>query len=85
MYASWITCLAEVVALKCRWTCDNLCFEAVEGFLSDDIAYRKDILDIKKEKAVLRQGEEKKEAGQEGKRRRKDYQGAVNSGGIPTI
>jgi len=37
MYASWISCLAEVVALKCRCTCDNRCADA-EEFRREDMA-----------------------------------------------
>jgi hypothetical protein len=46
MYASWISFFAEVVALKCRWTCDNRCFEAAEEFLTEDMAYRRDMTGI---------------------------------------
>jgi hypothetical protein len=44
MYASWISCLDVADALKCRWTCDNLCFEAVEEVRNKDIVFRIDIL-----------------------------------------
>jgi len=40
------------VALKCLCTCDNLCFEAEEEFLRDDMAYRRDILRNRKEESV---------------------------------
>ena len=40
MYASCISCLAEVVAEKCRCTWDSRCFDAVEGFRREDMAVR---------------------------------------------
>ena len=55
MYASWISLLAEVVALKCRWTCDNRCFEAAEGFLMEDMAYRRDMMGTENSEPVLQQ------------------------------
>lgn len=48
IYASWISRFAEAVALKWRWTCDNLCFEAVEEFLRDDMANRRDMLTLRR-------------------------------------
>ena len=48
MYASWISRLAEVVALKCRWTCDSLSFEAAEEILTEDMAYRSDMMGMDK-------------------------------------
>jgi hypothetical protein len=50
MYASCISCLAEVVEEKCRWTWESRCFEAVEEFRREDMAVRavrKDIIDQK--------------------------------------
>ena len=44
MYASWISCLAEVVALKCRWTWVRRCFDADEELRIDDMANRKDMM-----------------------------------------
>jgi hypothetical protein len=44
IYASWISCRAEVVALKCLCTWDKRNFEVVDEFLTEDMAYRKDIL-----------------------------------------
>ena len=47
MYASCISCLAEAVEEKCRWTWDKRCFGAVEEFRREDIvirAVRKDIM-----------------------------------------
>jgi hypothetical protein len=40
MYASCTSCLAEVVAEKCRCTWDNLCFDALEEFRREDMAVR---------------------------------------------
>lgn len=50
MYASCISCLAEVVAEKCRWTWESRCFEAVVEFRREDMAVRavrKDIMNQK--------------------------------------
>jgi hypothetical protein len=44
IYASLISCRAEVVALKCLWTWDKRNLDADEGLLMEDMAYRKDIL-----------------------------------------
>jgi hypothetical protein len=55
MYASWISFLAAVVALKCRWTCDNRCFEAAEEFLTEDMAYRRDIIGIEAFKSATKE------------------------------
>jgi hypothetical protein len=49
MYASCISLLAEVVALKCRLTCDNRCFEEAEALLTEDMANRRDMADIELE------------------------------------
>jgi hypothetical protein len=49
MYASCISCLAEVVAEKCRCTWESRCFDAVEEFRREDMAVRaarRDILCI---------------------------------------
>lgn len=56
IYASWISFLAEVVALKWRWTCDNRCFEEAAGFLAEDMANRRDMLDMKGFKSVYKAG-----------------------------
>ena len=53
MYASWISFLAEAVALKCRCTCDNRCFEAAEEFLTEDMAYRRDMMGIEDFESAL--------------------------------
>lgn len=58
IYASCISCLAKEVALKCRWTCDNLCLEATDEFLKEDMAYRKDIVNSRKKKTVVLQKRE---------------------------
>ena len=44
IYASWISCRAEAVALKCLWTWDSRTFEVADGLLIEDMAYRRDIL-----------------------------------------
>jgi hypothetical protein len=61
MYASWISCLAEIVALKCRRICDNRCFEAEEGFRNEDMEYRRDMIAmIKRERNYGRRAEGKR-------------------------
>ena len=44
MYASCISCLAEVVALKCRCTWLRRCFDAEDEFRTEDMANRKDMM-----------------------------------------
>jgi hypothetical protein len=45
IYASRISCRAEVVVLKCLWTWDSRDVKAGDdGLLMADIAYRSDIL-----------------------------------------
>jgi hypothetical protein len=52
MYASWISCLAEVVALKCRCTCDSRCADA-EGFRREDMAVLAVLRDMMGKKSRL--------------------------------
>jgi hypothetical protein len=40
MYASCTSCLAEVVAEKCRCNWDSRCFDAVGEFRREDMAVR---------------------------------------------
>lgn len=63
MYASWISLFAEVVALKCRWTCDNRCFEAAEEFLTVDAANRRDMMGIESLILVLKRRKSTREKG----------------------
>lgn len=60
MYASWISCLAEVVALKCRWTCVRRCFDTEEEFLADDMANRRDMACCRTKISMRRKGKERK-------------------------
>ena len=52
MYASWISCLAEVVALKCRCTCDSRWADA-EEFRREDMAILAVLRDMMGQKSTL--------------------------------
>jgi hypothetical protein len=57
MYASCISCLAEVEAEKCRWTWDSRCFEAGEEFRREDMALWAVRRDIMKQEMKWQKGE----------------------------
>ena len=62
IYASWISCRAEGVVVKCRWTWDRRSLEAVDGVRREDMAYRRDMVSDDRQT-------DKREGGGEGRKR----------------